>query len=154
MSRTVQKLLRLSRRDRGLLVSAAWNLAVSWLALRLFSFKRLQAVAVARASRREEETDFISSVVWAVEAVAWRFGPFHNCLVKSLAGQRVLAKRGRHSQVRIGVAKDGRRERLDAHAWLELDGRVILGEAREQPFVPLSGRPVEAGPGFEESTRR
>lgn len=54
--------------------------------------------------------------------VPWR----SDCLVQALAGQRWLAWGGIASEIAVGAAKraDGS---LNAHAWLRLEGRVVLG---------------------------
>jgi hypothetical protein len=63
-------------------------------------------------------------VAWAV-AVASRFVPKATCLVQALAGQALLARRGHAARLHIGVSKP--EGRFEAHAWLEDEGRPILG---------------------------
>jgi hypothetical protein len=61
---------------------------------------------------------------------AARFGVFRpQCLVRSLALQRMIERRGiEGSRIRIGVRREGERgERLAAHAWVEY-GDLILGD--------------------------
>lgn len=66
-------------------------------------------------------------VGWAVTRAA-RYGVFRpRCLVRSLAVQRMLRRRGIHSsELRIGVRMEG--GALLAHAWVELDG-VVIGDS-------------------------
>ena len=46
------------------------------------------------------------------------------CLVRALALADLLARAGvPHALIRVGVRRDG--DALDAHAWVELDGRVV-----------------------------
>lgn len=77
---------------------------------------------------------------------AVRRGPLRpGCLVRSLALADLLARRGvPEGCIRIGVRRgDGRL--LDAHAWVELDGRVVGDDPRRvRGFVPL-GTVVPAG---------
>ena len=60
-----------------------------------------------------------------------------SCLVRSLALADVLARAGvPGGLIRLGVRRDGRA--LDAHAWVELDGRVIGDDPRHVGrFTPL-----------------
>jgi hypothetical protein len=61
---------------------------------------------------------------------AARFGVFRpRCLVRSLALQRMIERRGiEGSRIRIGVRREGERgERLSAHAWVEY-GDLVLGD--------------------------
>ncbi|HEU4630083.1 MAG TPA: lasso peptide biosynthesis B2 protein [Gemmatimonadaceae bacterium] len=82
------------------------------------------AAAVARASR-------------AVHRAA-RYGLFQpSCLVRSLALAELLARQGVPGPlIRVGVRRTA--GVLDAHAWIELDGRVIGDDPRRtRAFTPL-----------------
>lgn len=71
----------------------------------------------------------VASVAWAVTRAA-RYGVFRpQCLVRSLAIQRMLRRRGvLTSALRLGVRKkDGS---FQAHAWIELDG-VVVGDTQQ-----------------------
>lgn len=61
------------------------------------------------------------------------------CLTQALVAQRLLRQQGYDTELRIGVTKDG--QELLAHAWLERDGRVIIGgqssQVRYAPLVPV-----------------
>lgn len=61
------------------------------------------------------------------------------CLTQALVAQRLLRRQGFETDLRIGVTKDG--DELLAHAWLERDGRVILGgrssRTRYTPLTPV-----------------
>ncbi len=59
-------------------------------------------------------------------AAACRIVPFTTCLSRAMAGQRLLTGCGYCSKLHIGVARE-KGEKLEAHAWLSLDGRIILG---------------------------
>ncbi len=61
-------------------------------------------------------------------AAACRIVPFTTCLSRAMAGQRLLTGCGYFSKLHIGVARE-KGEKLEAHAWLSLDGLIILGNA-------------------------
>ncbi|HEX7089118.1 MAG TPA: lasso peptide biosynthesis B2 protein [Longimicrobiales bacterium] len=69
------------------------------------------------------------SVAWAVTRAA-AYGIFRpHCLVRSMAIQRMLRRRGITSaNLNIGVRTRG--GAFEAHAWVELDG-VVIGDSRE-----------------------
>ena len=67
---------------------------------------------------------------------ASRVVPRATCLTQALAAQVLLSRAGYTSRVWIGVARDGSAG-LDAHAWVELDGSVILGATPDRRYVPL-----------------
>jgi hypothetical protein len=78
--------------------------------------------------RAEASTPGINSpdrIVWAV-IVASQYIPRATCLAQALAAQILLARECYQSNLRIGVAK-GDKDQLEAHAWLESDGKVLIG---------------------------
>ena len=93
--------------------------------------ERFRTPAEAWAYRRR--------VVGAVEAVGRRMLGDKPCLTQALVAQRMLRQKGYETALRIGVAKDG--QELLAHAWLERDGRVVIGgqssQVRYAPLVPV-----------------
>ncbi len=75
--------------------------------------------------------------VRAVRAAARRLLGERPCLPQALAVRYWLKRSGRESVLRLGVTKDDA-GRLKAHAWLELDGRVLIGgESSRQRYVTL-----------------
>jgi len=60
----------------------------------------------------------------------------------------VLGKMGYSCEVRIGVTKDNR-GKLQAHAWVESDGRIVLGNipgmSRYTTLPPIERRLREDG---------
>lgn len=58
------------------------------------------------------------------------------CLKKALVLHAMLTRRGFNSQLLIGAsrAEDGQ---LDAHAWLECHGKVLLGEATPGRYLTI-----------------
>lgn len=95
----------------------------------------------ATLSLRRGDTDHcLDRAIWAVPAASRRV-PGATCLVKALAGRLAIARCGRSAEIRIGVLPDG--DTLIAHAWLELDGRVVIGgEASPKRYSVLPGLPI------------
>lgn len=59
-----------------------------------------------------------------------RYVPFASCLTQALAAKTILESFGQASTVKIGVApKDST---IEAHAWLEVADRIVLGRVAEQ----------------------
>ena len=79
----------------------------------------------------------VEKIAWAVRAAS-KGVPHATCLTQALAAQ-VLFSRYRHAaDLKIGVAK-GDAGGLEAHAWLEHGGRVVIGNVRDLGrYVPLS----------------
>jgi hypothetical protein len=62
---------------------------------------------------------------------------FDNCLVRALAGKWLMHRKGLPVELRIGVHKNGA-EGVRAHAWLESEGRIVLGAIPDQlDYLPL-----------------
>lgn len=60
--------------------------------------------------------------------------PWHpNCLPQALAAHRMLRRRGIPSRLHLGVAA-GR----EAHAWVTVGDRAVIGAAGRERFVPLA----------------
>ena len=59
-----------------------------------------------------------------------------NCLVQAIAAGVLLGRHGYSSRLRLGVARapDGR---LEAHAWVETDGKALLGGPSVESYAPL-----------------
>lgn len=78
----------------------------------------------------------VDRLVWAVD-VASRTVPVETtCLPRALTGGALLARYGYASTLRIGVRREG--GEFAAHAWVERDGRVVLGNLPDlDTFVPL-----------------
>lgn len=130
----------LSPQEKRLYASAAfWLLSVK-AGLCLVPFDRLSRwlarfarVAVKPATPRESQ-----SVVRAIERIGRALPGWHiTCLPQALVGYLLLRRRGFDVRLQIGVCKDAR-NRLAAHAWLEYQDRVLLGDLRDlQQFIPF-----------------
>ncbi len=118
-----------SSTDRQLLVLAGVLLSMVRVGLWRLPFRSILQLVRRTAKLRlpsallARTTD--EQMVWAVRATS-RYVPDATCLTQALVTQILFALRGRESQLRIGVAKDSQ-GRLEAHAWVECEGRVLIG---------------------------
>jgi hypothetical protein len=123
--------LRLSLRPRrvrawGALSEALLLLVFVRIGLRTTRYSRLRGWLgrVARVRRRTASS--VSEVTWAVGVVGRRIAGT-TCLAEALAADTMLRRRGHQPLLRIGVRR-GDHSLLDAHAWVECDGQVVMGE--------------------------
>jgi hypothetical protein len=65
-----------------------------------------------------------------------------SCLTQALAGWIMLTRHGAASTVKIGVASPADRA-FAAHAWLEYEGRVILGDIGLEPYNVIWSLPSQ-----------
>lgn len=129
-----------------------WDLAVALVTASLVaallhacSFRRVVGIIDHWASS-DETSDGLTDLeeerlLAAVAAVSRRLLPQRPCLTQALTARLLLGWRGaRPTELRIGVAR-GPDEGLNAHAWLERDGRVLTGGAASpRVFEPLTSR--------------
>jgi len=136
----LRKFFLLSFEDRRLLLRSAILLALIRAGLLLLPFRimrRLLARATRTGSAPVEDINEVARLVWAVETIHNNIPLLKNCLSEAFAAQVLLARKGQPSTLRIGVARSAS-GRLKAHAWVEIDGRVVIGGAQSPlNFVPL-----------------
>jgi hypothetical protein len=142
----VRSVLQLTPSECGLLLAALPIVVAIRLALWIVpSAVTLRFVSWLHSSTREhrrKSPEQRSSVVWAVVTVS-RGVPRATCLTQALAAKLLLRSRGEDAQLCLGVAHlpGGT---LRAHAWLERDGRAILGGSGIQSLVRLPQLPSSA----------
>src|SRR5262245_53237716 len=99
--------------------------------LRTWNIEKLQDWA----TRAGNGSTPIDRLAWAVEVVSRRI-PGSTCLCRALTLQRLLARNGHESELRIGVAKS--ENRFGAHAWLLHNGQVLIGDSQLGNYELLS----------------
>jgi len=128
-------------RDWSVLAEAALTLAWMHVALRVMTPARVigRATVVPAGRARATPPEMLARVAWLVGVAGRHLVPVP-CLARSVALARVLARRGAAARIQIGVRTiDGR---LEAHAWVEQDGRVINDdEAAVRQYAPFD-RPL------------
>lgn len=68
-----------------------------------------------------------SEIAQAVERASRRLPVRTVCFHEGLAAQWMLRRRGAHSFLHYGIKQAN--DRLSAHVWVTLNGRIIVGEA-------------------------
>ena len=123
-----RRFFALERGDRWLVVEAILLTGFVQAGLRMLSFATLiRLLAVAKRFRRRSRPR-PSRIAWAVDAAA-RLLPGRTCLTDALAADVMLCRCGYRSLLRIGVKKrSGGAGPLEAHAWVESDGSIVVGE--------------------------
>jgi hypothetical protein len=145
-----RRLASLDRARRRLLIEAAASTTVVWVALRVLPFLTVQRlldrwVALPIVRRQGPASpDVVPSVKWAMMTAASSFPPA-TCLVQALATSVMLRRRGLACRLQLGVrTREGAGgARIEAHAWVECNGRIAIGD------VPhLSELAVMPSPGL------
>lgn len=124
------KFVRLSRYI-WLLFKTFIMLGTIGLGLRQLSFARLRKLlsffgrqTILASSDRME----VDRIVWAVDKCS-QYMPGVKCLARALTTEVLMNQYGYQPQLRIGVSK--RSGKLEAHAWVESQGRVLIGQLQD-----------------------
>jgi hypothetical protein len=148
--RRLRKLLALPSTERRLLVKAVLLLAGIRLGLRLLPFRMVVGLldSATRVSIAVPEAPYFppDRIGWAVSVA----GPYvlgvRPCLAQALTVQLLLKRRGHPARLRLGVARGGPGH-IQAHAWVESNGKVVIGGStseleRYAPLLALDARPA------------
>jgi hypothetical protein len=130
----VRKFAGLPRNDRRLLMGAAFWLCVYRLALLAVPFRRLAALGMQQLPKPAPSAG-ADKIAWAIR-VASRYVPQSTCLVQALAARMMLSRVGLSANLHIGVAMAPAKG-FQAHAWVELGNKVIIGEDASVEYRPL-----------------
>jgi hypothetical protein len=140
MARRATKFLGLPFSDQRMLMRAALAVVAAKLAIRT-----LRLPAAREAVLRLERLGWFvipapaDRIVWAVAAAGGAIPGMKNCLVQAVAAEAMLIRAGHPCEFRIGAAKSGPHG-LIAHAWLEKEGRVLIGDFEVDRYAPLLAR--------------
>jgi hypothetical protein len=138
-----RKALALPRAERALLIEAARHLLRAWLMLRLLPFKQIAAkIGGVSATDRTTSPD-IRKVRWAVETAARHLPLSLTCLPQAFAASWMLTARGGRPLLHYGVAKT--ETGFESHAWVELDGKPVIGHRVANRFTLLATFPACEG---------
>lgn len=78
---------------------------------------------VGQVPDREIALEIVRSVTTASGYI-----PYASCLTQALAARTLLRRYGQAADLKIGVAREN--GKFEAHAWLEIDGQIVLGKQR------------------------
>ena len=123
--------------ERWSLAVAVGALLAARLVLRVVPFRVLRRAAVWKLPTASILRALAADrLVWAVEAAGRRM-PGASCLARALALQFLMKSAGHECRLRIGVGKDGG-GRFQSHAWLEHEGKVLLGDIGDlEKYAPI-----------------
>lgn len=135
----LRKFLYLKSNDRCLLINVGLLVILIRLGLALLSFKTLWCFLVRIAQKpnwllcNQLSPD---RIVWAVKTISRYVPKTKTCLIQALATQILLKQRGFPAKIHIGVTKS-EKGKLEAHAWIESQGRIIIGGENLSRYIPL-----------------
>jgi len=132
---TVARLRQLSAKQMRLLVRATALLGLASAAVSLLPFRIAIRFGSVRLGR---QTGSIEDCVWAVGAAARRIPSRAMCIEKGLALQRMLRSCGIDAKLHYGARHHPETGDLEAHVWVTVKGKPIIGGTEAADFAPIS----------------
>lgn len=133
---------QLGPRRRYLLVEATFGLAVAAAAIAILPFRKavsLGSLGERPGSSKSPESD-VGDICWSVKAAAARVPWRAMCFERGLAAQWMLRRRGHDAKLVYG-ARLGEAAGLDAHVWVTLDDRTLIGGEQASGYQRLTIHP-------------
>lgn len=129
-----------STRDWRLFAAAFPLVLAVRISLWLLPFQSIHKFLLARSKGGTSDVQLshpeIYKVCWGVSSAARRV-PKASCLTQALVAQYLLLSKGVDAFLRLGVSRNSK-GKFDAHAWVEVDGKIVIGENEElSRFIPL-----------------
>jgi len=135
----LQRLRRLTSAQRVLLLRASALLGLASVAVALLPFRvaiRFGSVPLGGGGGASAD-----ECVWAVEAASRRLPWRTLCIEKGLVVQRLLRSHGVNAILHYGARHHPRSGKLEAHVWVTVDGRAVIGGAAAQDFALIATYP-------------
>ena len=80
---------------------------------------------------------FLHKIVWSVNTATRNMPGGAKCLARALTAKFLMTRYGHFSELCIGVTKKNQ-GKIEAHAWIEYQGQVIIGFLPDLPrYIPL-----------------
>ena len=131
----LRSVLALSTRERLLVAEAAVLLVGVGAAVRVVAYARVRALLGSMPAPFLGCEATPEDVGWAVGAGGSTIPDNHSCLVRALVAEAMLERRGHETALRFGV--DGADRDMEAHAWLESGGEIIVGGENREAYTRL-----------------
>ncbi len=139
----LRKFLALPPADRRLLIRAGLWVPAIHLMLWLLPFRHITRLLEYYGRNhfrvRTDDDARRERIIWAVQAAA-RHVSGAACLTQALAARALLNREGFPAELRIGVNKNAQGQ-FQAHAWLEQDGVIVIGEHQGDNYIPFDSLP-------------
>lgn len=142
--------MKLLAEDRWLVMRAFVALATTKTALGILRFvhksmpiraaQRIAAFAM-RFLPAPVPTASPEQIARAIQAAGRLMPGFGNCLVQAVAAEAILSMGGYPCELKIGVARKS--GEFLAHAWIEVQGEVLVGKFEPGFFTTLSAPPPQ-----------
>ncbi|HEY6877532.1 MAG TPA: lasso peptide biosynthesis B2 protein [Polyangiales bacterium] len=137
LAELARKLRALPRDERSAMLLAASMLPTVRLVQSALPFKRWRPLLTRLDPPRQAPSSTPQLLAQAVDRARRGVPGVYTCLPVAYTGHLLLHHYGHPSTVQVGVARD-EVGKVEAHAWVECEGRVLIGELPDLGrFVPF-----------------
>jgi Transglutaminase-like superfamily len=133
------RLRRLSGERRRLLLRAAILLSGASAVVALLPFPRAIRFGLGPLGRRQPVA--VEEIVSAIQAAARRLPWRTMCIEQGLAAQRMLRSAGTDAILHYGARHHLETGKLEAHVWVTVDGRAVIGGEEAADFALVASYP-------------
>ena len=130
---------RLSKERKRLLLRAAAVLTASSTAVAVLPFRR--AIRFGSVQLGSPNASSVEDLAWAVQAVSRRLPWRTVCIQRGLAVQRMLRAAGIDAILHYGARQSSGNGKLEAHVWVSVHGRTVIGGEEAPQFALLASYP-------------
>ena len=130
---------KLTTNELSLIPEAFWKLFMARLKVSFFrSAKYLPSNSLnPRIFPNKEKAESAKIIALVINGLSARTPWASTCLVKMLAAHNMLKKRKRPHTLHFGVKKN-MFDQLDAHSWLSVDKKIIIGDDNLDYYKEIS----------------
>lgn len=129
--------LKSSAYEKYILIKSFILLWIVRIMLWILPFSYIQKISgdltVNHDKKSKSHNISLNKILYSVDITS-KYVPLCTCLTRALAAQILLKRENYNSNIKIGVLKDN--GKLDFHAWLEVDNKIVLGES-ETEYIQL-----------------
>lgn len=133
------KFRRLTDERKRLFLTATFMLSAASAAVALLPFRKaIRFGSIPLGHRRGLVPE---ECVWAIKAAARRLPWRTMCIEKGLAAQRMLRAAGIDAVVHYGARHHPDTQQLEAHVWVTVEGRDVIGGEEAPDFALMATYP-------------
>lgn len=130
----IERFSKLPVDNKSLFIKTVVLVALIRTCLYLIPFSRIHTTfnKLSRKHIKLNSPKTVDDIVWSVKVASY-YIPKSTCLVQAITAQILMTHYNYDSILRIGVNKSND---FEAHAWVEINNKVVLGES-SMDFVPI-----------------
>jgi hypothetical protein len=130
----IYKFFKLSNNKKSLIIKSLILIIFIRISLTILRFSNVLKISkrFSRSNNNPKNNRPIEDIVWSINVVS-PYVPRATCLTQAITAQILLYRHNHASKLKIGVMKKGD---FEAHAWIEINNEIVLGESEEK-YMPI-----------------